>query len=480
MKDITHFLEKPSTSSKIPQKFVEKIREKARNDIYNYLLHLYPKDRALLYEERINELTEADMEEKYGAKSFRNNEGGTELKGINKNLNFYVNNLFFIMLFHVLGDTIGYNNGKWEFNYGETNITAEYTNELIFDFIRMGGINDFSIINWRYSDDSVMYLATYRVLCNRYKYLNDFGIALRKEYLGTISDMKNRHPGNTVMEALTILEGIEWNKMPYNPSAIGSGTSMRTGCIGIFYCGKHLRQKLIVLALESSRITHNSAIGMLGGLVSALFTAYAIEKVPINHWPHKLLKLLKSDRIDRYLKKSRPIEYPLYQRDKIVFIGKWEEYVSFRFSGLTPRLDIKMMQNPVKRINYLATKFSRLEYGFNPGSCADDSVIIAYDSLLESGPSVEKLIVYSILHPGDSDTVGCIAMGWFAGYYLSKKIIDIMDSRLEELEVQKQSDSLFAKSTYRFIMSYYRNIYLHFAVKHLKNLIKEMRISAVK
>ena len=39
-----------------------------------------------------------------------------------------------IMILHALGDTIGFKNGDWEFNYGN-NIdinTLEYVNELIY------------------------------------------------------------------------------------------------------------------------------------------------------------------------------------------------------------------------------------------------------------------------------------------------------------------------------------------------------------
>src|ERR1700747_2245328 len=52
---------------------------------------------------------------------------------------------------HMLGDIIGYKNGEWEFNNGTERVTAEYTNELIYDFISLGGINDFSIENWSVS-----------------------------------------------------------------------------------------------------------------------------------------------------------------------------------------------------------------------------------------------------------------------------------------------------------------------------------------
>jgi ADP-ribosylglycohydrolase len=251
--------------------------------------------------------------------------------------------------------------------------------------------------------------------------------------------MEGRHPGLTTMNSLRMMEsGLEWNKLPYNPMAIGAGAAMRTGFIGLYYAGKKNRKKLIAVSIEASRITHNSAIGFLGGMVSALFTAYALERSAINTWPHKLMRLLKSDIIDNYLKKSRPNEYKFYERDKHIFIGKWQKYLDIRFNGLAPKTDLKFMSNPVERIKFLADEFSRINNNFFPGSCGDDSVIIAYDSLLESGSNEEKMVVYSILHPGDSDTVGCIGMSWFGTYYSTVSQLNLLENNVDNLEFKSE------------------------------------------
>jgi ADP-ribosylarginine hydrolase len=340
------------------------------------------------------------------------------------------------MWYHSIGDTLGYHNGHWEFNNGVINVTPEYTNELIYEFISLGGINGLRMINWRASDDTILYMATAAAfVLTKHKTVDDLGNLFRHHYIKAIPQLESRDPGSTTMNSLRMMEsGLAWNKLPYNPMSIGAGAAMRTGFIGLYYAGKLNRNKLIAVSIEASRITHNSTIGFLGGMVSALFTAYALERVPINVWPHKLLNLLKGDRVDKYLQKSRPDEYKFYERDKHVFIGKWQKYIDFRFSGLQPRTDIKSMKNPVTRIKYLADNYSRTEKTFFPGSCGDDSVIIAYDSLLESGPNEEKMVVYSILHPGDSDTVGCIGMSWFATYYSTTIKLTLVENNIDYLE----------------------------------------------
>lgn len=374
-----------------------------------------------------------------------------------------------IPFYHSLGDTIGYNNGNWEFNYGEANVGPEYVNELIYDFIDLGGVSDLSIKNWMSSDDTILYLDTLAVLYENNATMAEFGQSLKNAYMKSKDKIKNRHPGQITNDSLEIQENIEWDKLPYNSRSIGNGSAMRSGCIGIFFVGNHNRKKLVAHAIESSRITHNSAIAILGSVTTALFTAYAIEKIDINLWPHKLLKLLRSDLIGDYIKSAYPLEYTFFSRDKIIFIGKWEEYVSFRFSGINIRTDLRFMKNPVQRYKVLTEKFSK-GCGI-PGGCGDDVCILAFDALLQSRGVLEKLIVYSILHPGDSDTVGAIAFSWFGAFYHSTKYEFQVDHLFDELEfglkIAGFGESKENLST--LIRIYYRDIYLNIARKYIKN-----------
>ncbi|AYV85375.1 MAG: ADP-ribosylglycohydrolase [Satyrvirus sp.] len=378
-----------------------------------------------------------------------------------------------IPFYQSLGDTIGYKNGQWEFNYGEIDYSPERVNDRIYQFISLGGINDLNIVNWVASDDTILYIATMKVLSQNNENIQDFGKNLRNEYLKTkpLIEEKIRGAGMQTKLSLERQEEIEWDKLPYNSKAIGNGSAMRSGCIGIFYPGKHNRKRLIALSVECSRITHNSATAILGSVVSALFTAYALEKVPVNHWPHKLIRLLKSDKIDSYIEKSRPNDYSVYKRDKIIYVGQWEKYLNIRFLGLNLRKDLKIMSNPVARFKYLSENFSK---GCDqPGACADDCLIMAYDALLESDGTLEKLIVYSILHPGDSDTVGSVAFSWFGAYYNSPKNENIVGHRFEELEFHDELYDLFRLNISRMVEVYYYDIYMDVATKHMKRVFNK-------
>lgn len=373
-----------------------------------------------------------------------------------------------IPFYQSLGDTMGFYNGNWEFNNGKEDVGPEYVNELIYEFISLGGVNDIDLTNWKASDDTIMYLATLRVLLAGFSDINDYGEKLRLAYLDTIPLMDKRYPGSTVLKSLEDQKKIAWNTLPYNDAAIGAGAAMRTGCIGMLYPGSENRDTLIVLAVEACRITHNSAIAILGSVVTALFTAYGLEKIAVELWPLKLTKLLHSNRIDQYMKKSRPHEYSLYARDKVLFVSQWDNYLHKRFIGKKPREE-RMWKNPVTRFETLSKNFSKK--CDQPGACGDDAGIMAYDALLESGNVFEKLIVYSVLHPGDSDTVGSIAFSWYGAYYYPTdgdyRYTSIVN-KFEQLEFYNELNLLVDDLVVVMTKVYYYDIYIGMALHHLK------------
>lgn len=380
-----------------------------------------------------------------------------------------------IPLFHSLGDTIGYHDGKWEFNYGTGDMSPEYVNTMIYEYIELGGIVDMSIKNWKSSDDTIMYLATMKSLAyiNKMEDNSNLPELLQKNYLGIKDMLDNRHPGVATMNSLNTQKIISWNQLPYDSKVIGAGSAMRSGFIGVvFQNNDHVSvSNLVRASVVSSLITHTSTTAILGSIVAALFTSFSIQKIAVNKWPHKLLKLIRSDIIDNIFKELRPDEYKYYQRDRIVYIGQWEKYIKLFFNGVDVRTDLKFMRNPVERYRYLAENFSK---GCNiPGSCGDDCLIMAYDSILRCNGSIEKLLVYSILHPGDSDTIGSIAFGWFCGYYNSPRVESIVAPMLDKLEFKNYFDNY--QLWYMFYLTeYYFDV---IAVSVMKSSIRKLKKS---
>jgi len=311
-----------------------------------------------------------------------------------------------------------------------------------------------------------------QVLTNGFADIKEYGSNLRKAYVEAWPLIENRDPGETTRTSLFAQRVIAWDKLPYDSKAIGAGAAMRSGCIGIFYPGSHNRLKLITLAVETSRITHNSAIAILSSVTAALFTAYALEKVPVEKWPNKLMRILESDLIDNYIRESRPKEYKSFAADKLIYGGQWKKYINQLLSGVNLKNDFKFMKNPVLRYKYLIENFSK---GCDkPGSCGDDCMIMAYDSVLRSEGSFEKMLVYSILHPGDSDTVGSIAFGLYGGFFPLGQNQFFLRKKFDDLEYNNQIIDLFDQNTRRMVKVYYRDIYMNIAMKNLKQYTKKL------
>jgi ADP-ribosylglycohydrolase len=338
------------------------------------------------------------------------------------------------IVLHALGDTIGFKNGEWEFNYFIKLIDSSFSNDLLFDFISLGGINDINLKGWKVSDDTLFHMNTCQALLDSINDIDYFCLRSIELYINNYKNntLKGRYPGNTMTKNLQkYTKGLELYKLPYNRMYGGSGASMRTSCIGLLFNGEKNRKKLIEYSIENSRLTHNSIIGYMGGFVSALFTAYAIEEKEIEKWPFLLLELLESNVINNYMKKTRG--YNDYMKNINTFIDYWKTYIELRFTNGKINKN-KSFRIPSIRTDFYIENFS-IDKELPPGSLGHDSVIIAYDALVDAKDSWEKLVVYSMLHVGDSDTVGCIAGSWYGALYGFK---GVPENNLQHLEFKKE------------------------------------------
>jgi len=325
------------------------------------------------------------------------------------------------LILHALGDTIGFKNGEWEFNYDMRVVPLNLTLELLYEFISLGGINAINLDGWNVSDDTIMSMAIADGLIENYKNFNNLYDIFKKNYLIAYKEMdealelkKNRHPGLTTIKSLDKLsKNKDWRKFTYDPLSGGAGASMRTAPIGLAFYGINNRDKLIEVAIESSKMTHNSAIGYLGGLTTALYTAFAIEEIDITKWPYLMLELVDSERVRKYCNNNNDDE----KRDYDEYIKYWKRYLETRFVNNEP-VKTRAHTNLIFRIKYQYDNFVKdSKYSTMVGESGYSSTIMAYDSLIDAGNVWEKLVIYSMIHIGDSDTVGCIAGAWYGALY---------------------------------------------------------------
>jgi ADP-ribosylarginine hydrolase len=245
--------------------------------------------------------------------------------------------------------------------------------------------------------------------------------------------------------------------LPIKTEMGGNGASMRTGPIGIYWHNNI--EKVIEESICASRITHNYYIGFLGGMVTALFTAFAMNNIPAYKWCEELIKLYNTKKIEKYY----PSEHNL--TDLNDYMGYWKRYQETRVNKLKyknsldnfifpdHRADFLMGFFPNPKIKAMLLKgegFSNLEGYWNKlGSSGLDSCIYAYDCLLTSmiSPGSKTLDINNIqcnwdifmtlvsIHPGDSDTTASIGGTWYGALY---GFSDFNIERFKELEFYKE------------------------------------------
>jgi len=353
------------------------------------------------------------------------------------------------IILHSLGDTIGFKNGEWEFNYfKDVSINEDDALEILYEFIHLGGINGINLKDWYASDDTYYHHAIAKALIisdyskkDFYKKVKECMVEMTDAMLVQLNKTNvNKQAGITTIDYVKLfkenIDGKDGRTMPYNKMAGGSGCAMRTICIGMAYFGEENRDKLIEVAIETSRLTHNSPIGYLGGLVVALFSAYAIEGISINKWPFLMMDILKSDKITSYLKIQEE------KNDYEIFMKFWRRYLDTRFKNNEP-VKSKVNTNLLYRTYYYNSKLIRdddEEFKFEIfGSSGFSSNIVSYDCLIDAEDKWEKLVIYSMLHVGDSDTTGCIAGGLYGLLY---GFGDVPESNMKYLELKEQSEEL--------------------------------------
>jgi len=359
-----------------------------------------------------------------------------------------------LFLLHALGDTIGYNNSYWEFNIFDdeqltiTNIQniMRSTVQIISEFIQKGGITGIDLKNWNVSDDTLInYEIAKFILIADFKnnIIDEKSIVFLKKNLKKLYYIYSKKNSIERGFGLTTIESIaKWDDKkderhaPFNPKSGGNGCSMRTLPIGLRYYKVDDIDKLIESSLISSKITHNSPFGYLAGVASAFFVSLAVRNVKITEWPFLLIELYESEKIKKYINRDDDNIYFDYRNT----VKIWRKFIEMFFSEDRKKLDLKVFNNILSRLKVFIDMNENIEYNISnpsymPGGNGPMSVIMAYSGLLDCEGNWEKLVYYTMLHGGDSDTVGAIAGGFYGVLYGYKNIPQHL---LEHLEMKKE------------------------------------------
>jgi ADP-ribosylarginine hydrolase len=345
-----------------------------------------------------------------------------------------INNYVASIYLAILGDKIGFGNGEREKNYSKVISVDNNPNYaiigeglstlMIFKFIAEGGIIGLDLGNLLVSDDSLMHLGTIQGLAESYTNRDDLYNNITKLYIETFKDIPYMRDvllaGRQTLDAIqNIKSGVSWRNFSYSKYAGGSGGPMRTMCIGLCFYQTNNLLKLIESSIMITSITHPNCTAFIGSIASALFTSYAIKDMNPETWIFELIRLLESDQIDNIIEKIKPNFIENFKEDKKDFLYKLMTYVETSFEEynyIVTDINTRAIY-PWIRMQYYYDNFSSNKKLFYPGAGADDVIIIAYDCLMMSKSNYEKLIYTSMIHIGDSDTIGTIASAWYGALY---------------------------------------------------------------
>lgn len=330
-------------------------------------------------------------------------------------------------------ETFGFFNGKWEFNYGnkiDTIKDGHYMNYFfIHQYTMLGGMEQIDISKLNASDDTILMLATCEAVNNgggESNYINS--------YLKYYEELKNekRQSGNATLSSL---EKIRLTKsitsIQYSSSHGGNGCAIRTAPIGLKYWNDY--DKVCEEALIASLVTHNYPLGYLGGIVAALFTAYAVNNINPFEWSENLIKLYKKNYFNKLISKYSEQNVEKEINDYFLW---WEKYNELRLSKMKYR-NLPIFMNVNSKIpdllQYTPTQYQTKMIGFNKfGGSGLEAVILAYDNLLLSAKPDNKVNpLVDIINPefdwytlffnnvfffGDNDSIGAISGAWYGAY----------------------------------------------------------------
>jgi len=310
----------------------------------------------------------------------------------------------------ILGDIIGFKNGEWSTKYNEQRITYENSLELLFEFISLGGINNIDITNWETSINSVIISSLYKIIKNN---ADEIIIdKFKKEFTNIVE--KNTSIPNIGIDISMEMSIKNYFDTTYSINSSEGNGAVWCSIIGLF---EFKLERIIDLSINLCKLVYSSPYGYLGGMTSAYFTFLAKNKVPINNWVFKLIKLLKSKKIKKHIGKSDN-----EKSDYMGFINMWTKYLETRFNEGSPIIT-KSTTNVLFRSKYYYDNFAQI-IGTKKiiGKTGCDACIVAYDSLLDSGNVWEKLVIYSMLNPGDTNVTGSLASCWYSILYGDENI----------------------------------------------------------
>jgi len=354
-------------------------------------------------------------------------------------------------------ETLGYFNGHWEFNYGNKIDTVKEGVIMNYFFLHeyylRGGLNNINFQTLKSSDDTLLIIATTDALINGGGVTNYINSYLK--YLPKLKEDERQSGIATLQSLEEIRLSKNINVIKYSSKYGGNGAAIRTAPIGLKYYKNY--EKVCEEALLASLVTHNYALGFLGGIVTALFTAFAVNNINPFEWSLKLEEMYKNKFFNNIIEKH--VKENIISDINEYFIY-WEKYNEERLTKMKFR-NLQVFTNASFKIQDLTT-YSSIDYlgkmrGYEKfGGSGLEGPLIAYDNFLLSAIpndkmevdiknpkfSWESFIFHNVFFFGDNDSTSAISGSWY-GAYLGIDKFPI--NKIKELEFYDELKNLTNK-----------------------------------
>lgn len=354
------------------------------------------------------------------------------------------------LIVSILGDILNFDNGNTYLyrkqitknKYGESFMKEgfKYTEDRFIFFLFLGGINR-NMLDKKYSFNTLQLFATLKGMIsgkddeNYVEHCKEEYIVLYKK--SKESKIKNTIP-NDYLDTFKYIDDIH-HKISYNPNANNSNVLPRIIPFGLLYWKKDKlnRKKLVKHTIENIIVTHYNVKCYLSGVTFALFLSYGKNNIHISKWSTNLVEYLLSKEFEDIIK-----ELDLYDDTFVIekeqYITIWNEYNGLHLKKLfitkeNNTHDIKMIV-PFRRYQYLFDLSDNKDV-FAYGLRGDDSILIAYDTLLYCTGSWEKMIIMGTIGPTDNAVMGAICGALFGVVFKFESIW--IDRYLKEDWVKK-------------------------------------------
>ena len=310
-----------------------------------------------------------------------------------------IDKISFSFILSAIGNLIGFRNNEIT---TPTSYDKYWTEYVIFNFINNGGLTNFNPSDYKLSSEYLFLLATIKSIKHK-NYLD----TLKNNYIETFKFIQNDQFERNldIITKNSITKIIKKEEITYDDNANSSFAIVRSLPFGLIYKNN---QDIITKSIETTGLTHQNGFSIIGGIVVSLITKYAFNKVPIKKW------------IENAIDDLGKIDFKEYKYSKIYLDSK-EKYLD------KLNLYLERSINKSKALIYPSIRSEFYHRNFNQGKTlyygnkTDDSIIIAYDCLMDciiyEKPSFEKLIYLSCLNLGESSILGMLSCFWYGLYF---------------------------------------------------------------